>query len=99
MADKLDAIIFDQLDPSFDPVSLRDALKTAHTVSHWWNHIPNCFLVSSQLTAEQLTEWGRKQTGDVGFLTIEANPNNSEGHLPTRSWKWLRQRELEMAAS
>lgn len=99
MTDTVYAIIFDQLDPSFDPVAFRDALKTSDRVSHWWNHIPNCFLVSSHLNAKQLTDWVRKHTGEVGFLTIETKPSNSEGHLPTRSWKWLRQRELEIASN
>jgi hypothetical protein len=99
MSDKLYAIILDQLDPSFDPSALRDVMKTFGGISHWWNHMPSCFLVNSPLSAEQLADWLRKHTGDLGFLVIETNPHNSEGHLPERSWKWLRQRESELTGS
>ncbi len=95
MTERLYIVVFDQLDPSFDPAALRDAVSSNPQVAHWWNHIPNCFLISCTQSAAELTQWLRRQTGEVGFFVMEADPHNSEGYLPTRSWEWIRRRERE----
>ena len=95
MVERLYIVIFDQLDPGFDPVAVRDLVRSNPQVSHWWNHIPNCFLISSSRSAAHLTAWLRGHTGEVGFFMMEADPHNSEGYLPTGSWEWIRRREQE----
>jgi hypothetical protein len=99
MNETLYAVFLDPLDPSFDPIAIREALREDGRISHWWNHIPNCFLVSTSRTAAQLSSWLKRVSGEVGFLVIEVNPRNSEGYLPDRSWNWIKKREQEQATA
>lgn len=95
MPEPVYVIVFDQLDPSFDPVAIRDVMRGEPRISHWWNHIPNCFLVSTDLDAGSLTACLKRHTGEVGFVVMQADSANCEGYLPTRSWRWIRRREQE----
>ena len=97
MTEHLYVVMFDQLDPRFDPLAVRNSVRSDARISHFWNHIPNCFMVTTDRSAASLTAKLKQTTGDIAFLVIEADPHNSEGHLPDRSWEWIRRREQERA--
>lgn len=85
-------IATDILDPRLDPVKLKDLIKSDPTFSAWWNHLPGVFLVTSEANAEEITDVLRTVVNKTNLLVIEANPSESEGWLPTRSWDWIRRR-------
>lgn len=97
MADTTFMIVFDPLDPRFDPVRVKTALKGDDRISHWWNHLANCFIVTSGITADQLAESVRDHAAGVSFLVTRADLTDSEGVLPRTSWRWIRKREREAA--
>ena len=86
-------IALDILDPRLDLARVKELIKSSKMFSGWWNHIPGIFLVTSESTADEITDLLRTVTGKANLLVIEANPSESEGWLPSRSWEWIRRRE------
>jgi hypothetical protein len=95
MADQTYILAFDPLNPDFDPLAVRRAIKANEAFPNWWNHIPSVFLVKTDLNAEQISDFLRSVVGNALFLVMEVDPRNSEGSLPDRSWEWIRRRENE----
>ncbi len=98
MIEHLYVVVCDQLDPRFDPLDVRNAVRSDDRISHFWNHIPNCFMVTTDRSAASLTAKLKRTSGDVAFLVIEADVHHPEGYLPDRSWEWIREREQERSA-
>ena len=90
-------VALDVLDPTLDLRKVKHFLRTTPSIKGWWNHIPGCFLVDTDLNADQLTDQIRTATSDARLLVMEVNPTASEGWLPERSWDWIRRREAEHA--
>ena len=85
-------IALDILNPTLDPIKLKGLIKTDPIFSSWWNHLPGVFLVTSDATADDITDLLRTVTGETNLLVMEANPSESEGWLPSRGWDWIRRR-------
>jgi hypothetical protein len=95
MTERTYILAFDPLDPSFDPLTIKRAIKANKAFPNWWNHIATVFLVKTALTAEQISDFVKSAAKDATFLVMEVDPRNSEGMLPQQSWDWIRSRENE----
>ena len=84
------------VDPTVDVLALKDVVKDGDGFSHWWNHIPGVFLVTSRLTADEITERLSPVTGESRVLVMAVRLEDSEGWLPQESWKWIRRRAREL---
>ena len=94
---KMFVVAIDVLAPTFDPDAMKTVLKNSRLVTGWWNHIPGCFLITSNADANRITDEVRTATGDARLLVMEVKPGASEGWLPSKSWEWLRRREAKYA--
>ena len=74
------------LGPSADVAAIKDYIKLDDKFSHWWNHLPGVFMVTSGLTADEIPEKIRPLTVDL---------NDIEGWLPQKSWQWIKHRERD----
>ena len=83
------------LGPSADVAAIKDYIKLDDGFSHWWNHLPGVFMVTSGLTADEITEKIRPLTGDARFLVVRVDLNDTEGWLPQKSWQWIKHRERD----
>ena len=92
MAGKTYQISLDLLDPTLDLDGLKEFIKTSSLFENWWNHIPGVFLVVSNEDAAGISAAIRRYTHDARLLVIETNPEDSDGWLPERGWKWVRRR-------
>jgi hypothetical protein len=95
MTDRLFLITVDLTDPRVDVEALQAFIQTSEMFENWWNHIPAVFIVSSSRGTDAIVERIRRLTGDAKLLVVEINPNESEGWLPDRAWRWLRKRTRE----
>ena len=91
--------VFDPLDEQFDPLALKAVLKTEARVSHWWNYIVNCFLVTFDGNADELSSILYPAARGVRFFVMEVDPRKSEGVLPERGWSWIQKREQEILSA
>ena len=94
--DRVFMVAVDVTDPAFKADHVRKVLKTTPSITGWWNHIPGCFLISTTLDEDGLTDKLREATGETSILVVEANPAASEGWLPTSSWAWIKKRAKEL---
>jgi hypothetical protein len=92
MASKTFLIALDLLDPALDLDGLNEFVKTSPLFDNWWNHIPGVFLVLSDTSADVISKAVRRYTKSARMLVIETNPEESEGWLSERGWKWIRRR-------
>lgn len=90
-------VAFDVLDPTVDLPKIKELLRSNSSIKGWWNHIPACFLIETDLDANRLTDQVRTATNDARLLVMEVKPTSSEGWLPEKSWEWIRRRETEDA--
>ena len=90
-------VVFDPLSSQFNPLAVRDAMKSDGRVTHWWNHIINSFLVTFDGNSEELSSALRLHAKDVRFFVMQVDPRDSEGFLPEQSWSWIKKRERELA--
>src|SRR4051812_7319286 len=90
-------VALDVLDPAVDLGKMKELLRTNPFIKGWWNHIPGCFLIDTDLDADRLTDHVRTATKDARLLVMRVDPAASEGWLPERSWEWIRRRETEGA--
>ncbi len=97
MAERTYIVAFDPLDPAFDPLAVKHAIKSNDAFPNWWNHIASVFLVKTAMDAEAISDFIRSINRGSRFLVMEVDPRNSEGSLPKRSWEWIRSRESEQA--
>ncbi|MCX7383156.1 MAG: hypothetical protein NT133_17490 [Alphaproteobacteria bacterium] len=84
------AIVFDRSDPSVDAAGLRGLIRQSGQFSKWWGHIPGVYLVTSDLSAEDITDKVRRFTRDASMLVIAVDASSSDGWLPEQAWPWLR---------
>jgi hypothetical protein len=85
-------ISLDLLDPTLDLDGLKEFIKTSAMFENWWNHIPGVFLVVSDRDAVAMSKAVRHYTNDARFLVIETNPEDSDGWISERGWRWVRRR-------
>lgn len=85
------------LDPNANVVAVKDYLKNDEAFTHWWNHVPGVFIVTSRLSATEITDRVRPITGEATFIVIGVKLDETEGWLPQRSWKWIKHRAREVA--
>ncbi|HEY1933943.1 MAG TPA: hypothetical protein VGG99_18180 [Acetobacteraceae bacterium] len=100
MSNRIYLITIDPTDPSADHARLKAFFKAGSPhIDNWWNHIPHVFMVSTDLDADAISELIRPFAGRARFLVIEVQPEESEGSLPERAWRWIqkRSRHDEMA--
>lgn len=97
MTDRNYVIVFEALDARFDRRAVKEAIKSDPAISHWWNHVPNVFLVTTTYSARRLSAMLRPLAADVSFLVMQVDPRDSDGLLPDVSWDWIRDREREVA--
>ena len=95
MSKKTFIITFDPSDPSADVPGLLDFIQTTSMFDSWWNHIPAVFMVTSEMRARDISDALRRYTKNARMLVVEANPAESEGWLPDKSWTWVRKRSAE----
>ena len=91
--------VFDPLDEQFDPLAVKAVLKTEARVNNWWNYIVNCFLVTFDGNADELSELLYSASRGVKFFVMQVNPRDSEGVLPERGWQWIQKREQEILSA
>ena len=84
------------VDPTVDVVALKDVVKHGDGFSHWWNHIPGAFPVTSRLAADEIADRLRPITGDSRVLVMAVHLEDSEGWVPQESWKWIKRRTREL---
>ena len=93
MPDRIYLITIDPTDPSADHAGLKRVLKAGSPdINNWWNHIPHVFMVSTNLDADAISDLVRPFAGRARFLVIEVQPEESEGSLPERAWRWIQKR-------
>ncbi len=90
-------IVLDVLNPAVDLSKIKALIKTSSSFRGWWNHIPGCFLVTSERSAQEITNEIMEESGDSRLLVMEVNPRASEGWLPEQSWDWVRRLQTENA--
>ena len=90
MNNSLFAVIFDRSDPSVDAAGLRGLIRQSGHFTKWWGHIPGVYLVTSDLTAEEVVEKVRQFTREASMLVIAVDASSSDGWLPEQAWPWLR---------
>ena len=83
------------LSPPADVAVVKEHIKLDDRFSHWWNHLPGVFMVTSRLTADEITEQIRPLTGESRFLVVRVDLNDTEGWLPQKSWQWIKHRERD----
>ena len=81
-----------------DVAEVKAYLKNDHVFTHWWSYLPSVFLVTSDLTANEITDRLRPVTGEASFLVSRVNLDDTEGWLPSRSWRWIKNRMREARA-
>ena len=86
-------------DVTADLAAIKDQIKQDEAFTHWWNHLPAVFLVTSRLTADQITDRLSPVVGDARFLVIGVRLDDTEGWLPEKSWRWIKHRERDVASS
>ena len=60
----------------------------------WWHYISGpTYLVKSELSANQLFDLIKVHTKDYSFIVIQVNPDESQGWLPPKAWKWVGQEQ------
>ena len=91
------AIVLDVLNPALDISKVKTLLKPSRSFQGWWNHIPGCSLVTSERSADEITDEIMPASGDARLLVMEVNPTATEGWLPETSWAWVRRRQNERA--
>lgn len=92
-------ISLDLLDPTLDLDGLKEFVKTSEIFENWWNHIPGVFLVVSDLDAPAISKAIRHYTNDARLLVIETNPEDSDGWLSEKGWRWVRRRSTKQETS
>ncbi len=92
MASRTFLITLDLFDPTLELESLKEFIKTSDLFENWWNHIPGVFLVVSGNDAATISEAIRRFTNDARLLVIATDPEESDGWLSERGWKWVRGR-------
>jgi hypothetical protein len=90
-------ITLDLLDPTLDLEGLNNFIKTSSMFENWWNHIPGVFLVVSRQDAAAISNAVRPFTKSARLLVIRTSPDDSEGLLSDRAWKWVKRRAHETA--
>ncbi len=90
MDNRIFAIVFDRTDPTVDVAGLRGLIRQSGLFPKWWGHIPGVFLVTSAMSAEDITEKVRRFTRDASMLVIAVDAQQSDGWLPEIAWPWLR---------
>ncbi len=99
MAETNYVAVFDPLNESFDPRALKGILKSEPRVSHWWNYLFNCFLVTFNGNADELSTLLYPAARGGKFFVMQVDPRESEGVLPERGWSWIQKREREIRSS
>lgn len=92
-------ISLDLFDPTLDLDGLKEFIKTSTIFENWWNHIPGVFLVISDHDATAISKQIRRYTNEARLLIIEANPQESDGWLSDRAWRWVRRRSSQSERS
>ncbi len=96
MSPRMYLIVFDL--STIATTAVRQLLKRNRNVFHrWWNHLPFAFLVVSDQTAEQITDFVHERAAGAAFLIAEINPENANGVLPDTSWTWILERANELS--
>jgi hypothetical protein len=88
-------ITLDLLDPTLELDGLKEFIKTSSLFLNWWNHIPGVFLVVSEADAATISKAVRRYTNEARLLVIETRPEESDGWISERGWKWLRRRSSQ----
>ena len=91
--------VFDPLGEQFDPLALKAVLRDEERVTHWWNYIVNCFLVTFNGSADELSALLHPAARGVRFFVMQVDPRESEGVLPEPGWLWIQKREREIRLS
>lgn len=90
MPNKTFMIALDLLDPTLDLDGLKKFVQKSPMFDNWWNHIPGVFMVVSDRGADAISEAVRRYTNSARMLMIETDPDESDGWLSERGWKWIR---------
>ncbi len=96
---RLFVIAVDAWDPTLDLTAIKQRIKAEKAFDGWWNHLTGVFLVASELNANEIADRILPAVGNSKLLVIEANPAESEGSLPERSWSWIQRRTHSPAKS
>jgi hypothetical protein len=92
MGDRTFVVAVDAREPRSEAAVFRKALQHNPGVTAWWNHLPYIYLVTSPLSADELSANLFERSQLDRFLVMEVNPAESEGLLPERAWDWIRKR-------
>lgn len=85
-------VAIDMTDPRVDWENLVRLMRSRSLIKAFWNYIPGCFLVSTDLTSDELATEIVKITHDALLLVVAVDPATAEGWLPTQGWRWIEKR-------
>ena len=88
-------VVVDPTDADANLSDVRKFITTSPDIANWWNYIPGTYIVSTSLSADELSDRLKLMTGDVRHLVVRTDLKESEGWLPERAWKWIRRRSRE----
>ncbi len=71
MSERTYIVAFYPLNPNFESLAVKNAIKHNTSFPNWWNHIATVFLVKTALSAEKISKFvksgaGRKVSRDGG---------------------------------
>ncbi len=88
-------IALDVSDPDLNVGAIKDFVRNSKDFPSWWNYLPGIFLVTTPLTAEEVSSRLHSLSESTSFLVIAVEPEKSQGWLPENSWNWIKRRERE----
>ncbi len=98
MADTLYAIVVDLADEQLDIKHIQFYVKNEPMFAHWWNYLPGLFLVETALSAIEITRRVKEHIGDVSFIVMQVDANDTSGWLFEEAGDWITRRRAEHAA-
>ena len=80
---------FDPTDPDLDYPGVTNIIKQSGCFRAWWHHLPYVFLVSSDMTAEAISDLFRSHANGARFLIAAIDLAATEGNLTQQGWDWI----------
>ena len=82
---RTDTITFDPTDPDRDYAGAKSVIKNAGSVRVWWQPGPYVVLMSSDGSAESISDLFRRYASGARFLTTATDLTSSDGNLTERA--------------
>ncbi len=82
-------LVFDRDYKNFDYLKFHETIKKSKYIITWWHYIQSCYILISDLSADELSDKIIELMPKNRFLLTQVNLNNSNGWLNEKAWDFI----------